>query len=249
MTTTSGQAGLRVGELARRTGMTVRALHHYEAIGVLRPSRRTQSGHRLYMPEDVARLQQVLSLRQLGFALGEIRDCVDRPGFSARQVLQMHIERVREQIESGRRLQARLEGIAARLDAAGEVFVADLLSTVQEMIAMERHYTPEQIDQFRQAAEAVGAEEMEAVQQAWVTLLREVRAARDLDPGGARAQELGRRWEELTARTMQGYAAFPELKGAIAKNYEVGSFEGFEGAPQAADFAFIERVKGARDTA
>ena len=54
---------LKVGELARRTGLTVRTLHHYDEIGLLRPSLHTDSGHRLYTGRDVARLQQVLSLR------------------------------------------------------------------------------------------------------------------------------------------------------------------------------------------
>jgi DNA-binding transcriptional MerR regulator len=49
----------RVGELARRTGLTVRALHHYDEIGLLRPSLRTPSGHRLYAGADVSRLQQI----------------------------------------------------------------------------------------------------------------------------------------------------------------------------------------------
>src|SRR6476620_1521247 len=58
---------LRVGELAKRTGLTVRTLHHYDEIGLLKPSLHT--GYRLYTATDVARLQQVLSLRQLGFSL------------------------------------------------------------------------------------------------------------------------------------------------------------------------------------
>ena len=74
-----------MGELAKRTGVTVRTLHHYDEIGLLRPSRHTESGHRLYTAVDVARLQRILSLRQLGFALEEVRDCLDRPGFSPRR--------------------------------------------------------------------------------------------------------------------------------------------------------------------
>jgi DNA-binding transcriptional MerR regulator len=58
---------LKVGELARRTGLTVRTLHHYDEIGLLNPSLHTEAGYRLYTAGDVARLQQVLSLRQLGF--------------------------------------------------------------------------------------------------------------------------------------------------------------------------------------
>ncbi|MDQ3549743.1 MAG: MerR family transcriptional regulator, partial [Chloroflexota bacterium] len=65
---------MKVGELARRTGMTVRALHHYDEIGLLSPSERTASGHRLYSAAEVERLQQIASLRQIGFPLEEIRE-------------------------------------------------------------------------------------------------------------------------------------------------------------------------------
>ena len=68
---------LKVGELAKRTGLTVRALHHYDEIGLLKPSLHTEAGYRLYTADDVARLQRVLSLRQLGFSLEQVRDCLD----------------------------------------------------------------------------------------------------------------------------------------------------------------------------
>src|SRR3954471_1725022 len=94
----------KVGELARRTGLSIRTLHYYEEIGLLSPSRRTEAGHRLYAAGDVVRLQQIKSLRQLGFTLKEIRDCLDKPGFSAQQVIQLHLLRLGEQIELQQRL-------------------------------------------------------------------------------------------------------------------------------------------------
>src|SRR3954471_24366002 len=95
---------LKVGELAQRTGLTVRTLHHYDAIGLLKPSLHSEAGYRLYTAGDIARLQQALSLRQLGFSLDEVRDCLDRPGFSPLDVIGLHVSRLREQIESQRKL-------------------------------------------------------------------------------------------------------------------------------------------------
>src|SRR5437660_9091460 len=118
---------LKVGELARRTGLTVRTLHHYDEIGLLQPSLHTETGHRLYTAGDVARLQQVLSLRQLGFSLDEVRDCLDRPGFSPLEVIAVHVARLREQIELQRKLCARLETLAVSLRAAGEVSADEFL--------------------------------------------------------------------------------------------------------------------------
>src|SRR5205085_2098880 len=94
------------------TGLTIRTLHHYDEIDLLKPSGHTESGHRLYTTDDVARLQQILSLRQLGFSLEQIGDCLDRPGFSPLEVIRLHVARLREQIELQRGLCDRLEALA-----------------------------------------------------------------------------------------------------------------------------------------
>src|SRR5262245_35824753 len=112
---------LKVGELARQTGLTIRTLHHYDEIGLLKPSLHTEAGHRLYTAGDIARLQQVISLRQLGFSLEQVCDCLDKPGFSPLEVIRLHVARLREQIELQRGLCERLEALAAYFNSAGEV--------------------------------------------------------------------------------------------------------------------------------
>lgn len=77
----------KVGELAKSTGVSVRTLHHYDHIGLLTPSDHTETGHRLYTTDDIARLQQILSLRQLGFSLEEINEFFENPDFSPIDVL------------------------------------------------------------------------------------------------------------------------------------------------------------------
>src|SRR5436305_6753904 len=148
---------IKVGELARRTGLTVRTLHHYDEIGLLKPSLHTEAGHRLYTAGDVARLQQVVSLRQLGFSLEQVRDCLDRPGFSPLEVIGLHVARLREQIELQRKLCERLEGLAAYFRAAGEVSADEFLRAIEEMTMIETYYTPEQLETLRQRREAAAA--------------------------------------------------------------------------------------------
>src|SRR5213080_4127982 len=112
----------KVGELAARTGLTVRTLHHYDAIGLLSPSGRTGSnhgsGHRLYTAADVARLQQVLALKQLGFGLEQIREYLSRADYDPRRVVRLHLERVCGQADELRRLSERLAALADALDRA-----------------------------------------------------------------------------------------------------------------------------------
>src|SRR3979411_2743504 len=100
---------LQGGELARRTGLTIRTLHHYDEIGLLKPSLHTEAGHRLYAAGDVARLQQIVSRRQLVVSREEVCDCLNRPDFSPLKVIGLHVARLREQIEWQRNLCERLE--------------------------------------------------------------------------------------------------------------------------------------------
>jgi DNA-binding transcriptional MerR regulator len=81
---------MKVGEVAKRTGLSVRTLHYYDEIGLLSPAEHTASRHRLYGAPEILRLQQIKSLRQLGFSLDEIREMLDSPTLSPRRVLEMH---------------------------------------------------------------------------------------------------------------------------------------------------------------
>jgi DNA-binding transcriptional MerR regulator len=190
---------MKVGELARRTGLTIRTLHHYDEVGVLRPSEHTEAGYRLYTAGDVARLQQVLSLRQLGFSLEEVRDCLDRPGFSPLECIRLHIGRLREQVEMQRELCERLEAIAAHFRAAEEVSADEFLKVIEGMTMIENYYTPEQMDAIKKRGEQMGEEAIRQSQVDWAELIAEVRAEKEkgTDPADPKVQAMARRWMDL----------------------------------------------------
>jgi len=189
----------KVGELAARTGLTVRTLHHYDAIGLLRPSGRTGTargaGHRLYTAADVARLQQILSLRALGFSLDEVREQLAGAGHDPRRVVRRHLDAVREKAAEYARLAARLTALADALDRAEAVTADEFLNAITEMTMIEKYYTPEQMEQIKARGEAAGQARIEEVQNEWPRLMAEVQAAFDagMDPADPTAQELARR--------------------------------------------------------
>ncbi len=88
-----------VKEVSRITGVSVRTLHHYDAIGLLRPTKITDAGYRLYDDAALARLQSILLFRELEFPLNEIKDILDRPHFDPRDALedQIHLLELRKQ--------------------------------------------------------------------------------------------------------------------------------------------------------
>ena len=190
---------MKVGELARRTGLTIRTLHHYDEIGLLKPSQHSEAGYRLYTAGDVARLQQVLSLRQLGFSLEEVRDCLDRPGFSPLESIRLHIGRLREQVEMQRELCEKLEAIAAHFRAAEEVSADEFLKVIERMTMIESYYTPEQMESIKKRGEQMGEEAIRQSQVDWAELIAEVRAEKEkgTDPADPKVQAMARRWMDL----------------------------------------------------
>jgi DNA-binding transcriptional MerR regulator len=171
---------LKVGELAKRTGLTIRTLHHYDEIGLVKPSSHTESGHRLYTAGDLARLQQVLSLRQIGFSLDQIRDCLDKPDFSPVELIRVHVARLQEQIKSQRELCRRLETLATYIQTAGDVSASDLLDLIAKIAATEKHYTPAQMEFVTQRAEKLDENQVAQAPADWANLIRLVRAEMEM---------------------------------------------------------------------
>jgi DNA-binding transcriptional MerR regulator len=106
-----------VGDLARLARVTVRTLHHYDEIGLVRPSSFTESGYRLYGEAELARLHLVRLYRSAGLPLEEIRRILDAPGFDREAALRAHRERLVAQLDETRALVATLD----RLLAGGDV--------------------------------------------------------------------------------------------------------------------------------
>ncbi len=79
-----------VNQLAELAGVTVRTLHHYDAVGLLRPVRGTRNGYRQYGEAELLRLQQILFFREIDLPLDEIKEILDRPGFDLARALRDH---------------------------------------------------------------------------------------------------------------------------------------------------------------
>ncbi len=83
---------MTVKEVSDLTGVSVRSLHHYDHVGLLKPASWTKSGYRIYGEKELVRLQQILFFKELGFSLKEIRTILDAPGFDWKKALEQQIE-------------------------------------------------------------------------------------------------------------------------------------------------------------
>lgn len=219
-----------VGQLAKRAGLTVRTLHHYEALGLLRPSGRSESGYRRYGEADVLRLHRLLALRDAGLPLKDIAPLLDGEAPRAlADVLQAQIEQIEAQLLAQETLLQTLRNAARRLAQHGHDgddgdALQVLLDAMQIRRVHERWFSPEQMRALRQRWETLPVAQRDKVEMEWPHLVEQARAAMDagLDPAAPEVQALVRRWLALqrqfvnmapgmedTMRRM--YAAEPEL--------------------------------------
>ncbi|MGV8980904.1 MerR family transcriptional regulator [Clostridium sp.] len=103
----------KIKEVADMVGVSVRTLHHYDQIGILKPESVTSSGYRLYNDGDLERLQQVLFFKELDFTLEEIKEILDNPNFNRKQALKTHRELL---VEKKKRLDKIIKSVDKTID-------------------------------------------------------------------------------------------------------------------------------------
>ncbi|MGI5837851.1 MAG: MerR family transcriptional regulator [Chloroflexota bacterium] len=164
-----------VKAVADAAGVSVRALHYYDQIGLLKPASVSASGYRLYSEADLERLQEVLFFRELGFSLQEIKAIIDSPSYDRREALVTHRrillekqDRLARLIRSvDRTINAIQRGIPMGKDAMFEGFDKSKIeeyrkearerwgSVVDESYRRVSHYTKEDWDAFRAESEEI----------------------------------------------------------------------------------------------
>lgn len=141
MSSRSTSLNLTVGEVARRTGMTVRTLHHYDAIGLVQPSGRSASGYRLYHPRDIERLHAVQSLKQLGLSLEAIGAALAGSGIAPLELIDRQILEAERAVEEARALKEKLQLVRDTLagEAEGAGNTDALLAAMHLLATYQRH--------------------------------------------------------------------------------------------------------------
>lgn len=192
---------LKVGELSQYCGLTVRTLHHYDSIGLLAPSARSDSGYRLYDRHDVARLHQILALKHLGLSLADIGAVLAAPGQNLALIVERQIQLLEQQIEDGKKLHSRLSHLHQEIIRGEEPELADWLTTLEMMSMYDKYFSADEIKRLP----LLDAGETEIATE-WASLVKAVREAIEskLPAESLDAQELARRWMAMLTRDTNG---------------------------------------------
>lgn len=245
-------------DTARRLGLTVRALRVYERHGLLRPGR-TLAGWRVYGPDEMAQLHQVLALKRLGLKLAQIADLLKGRRVDLDAVLALQedelarrkarVDRALTLVRKARAKLAKGETLPTEdlIELTKETVVSDFKWTPEHQALAEKHYTPEQLAALK--ARPFTPEDQARVGQAWAELFAEGERLKAGDPGSPEALDFARRWRALVNEFTQGDPAL--AKAAASFNREAMSRPDMTqtGMPRQEIFAFaceaMARLKAA----
>jgi DNA-binding transcriptional MerR regulator len=225
---------LKVGELAKHAGLTVRTLHHYDEIGLLKPSGRSDSGYRLYSREDVARLHGIQALRQLGLALADIGAMLEKGGTPPGLIIDQQMRALDREIERATELRDHLGLLQHQLAKGNEPDMADWLDTLGLMKTYGKYFSAAELKTI--------FANWNLIENDWEPLVAAVREVMNhgFAADAPEVQPLAQRWMRLMLRWMDGNFDLIDRWGEMYEKEP--SAAGRNGAPQADMIEFIRRA-------
>ena len=207
-------------EFAKLAGVTVRTLHHYDRVGLLKPTRRTDKGFRLYGEPDFARLQQITTLKFIGFSLSQIKKILGQKEFELSETLQLQRNVLRAQRD---RLNLALEAIA-RVERSNSVDlesfkeIIEVVNMEQNMDWTKKYYSEAAQASIEERKHLWSPELQERVSRDWNELVADIEAAiaDGTKPSDSRAQVLAIRWRALVTEFTGGDR---EIQAGLNKMY------------------------------
>lgn len=179
-----------VKEVSKLTGISVRALHHYDAIGLLCPTKVTDAGYRLYDEAALRRLQNILLFRELQFPLKEIRAILDSPEFKPEEALEQQITL----LELRRKHIDQLISFARRIQKEGvdtmsfQVFQTEEIHQYEEEVR-KRWGNTEAYKEYKRKTEGRTEEELSIAADKLLSVFREIGSLCQLSPEDQKVQE------------------------------------------------------------
>jgi DNA-binding transcriptional MerR regulator len=220
--------GYLIKEFAELTKVTVRTLHYYDQIGLLKPSFEKPNGYRVYTDRDLLKLQQIVTLKFMGFSLGQIQRLLDSKGYEAAKSLKIQSGAVKDEIARLRQASRAIDQVLSLLETKGRIHKQKLIK-IMEVIQMgedvkkdwhEKFYTEAELKEFAEVGKKYTPEMAAAYHRRWADLIEEVKQNIKADPASEKAQALGKRWKDLLN---EAYGDRPELKARIGQAYTAGA--------------------------
>ena len=184
-----------VSQLAKLAGVSVRTLHHYDQIGLLEPSARTEAGYRLYDEPELLRLQQILFFKELDMPLDEVRQILVDPGFDQVAALEHHRRLLQQRMDRLARLLKTIDRTIESLEEDDVTLADEELYEGFTKEQIERYkrearemYDPAQVEESERRAKKMSRAQRKAVGAEGEAVTTALAALADREPGDAEVQ-------------------------------------------------------------
>ena len=191
---------MRISEVAKLTGITVRTLHYYDEIGLLKPSEITEAGYRLYSREDLEILQQILFFRELDFPLSQIKEIMNNPNYDKEEALKKQKELL---IQQRQRIEGLIKLIEKRIEGDNNMSFKEFdMNEIEEnkkkyaKEVKERWGTSNAYEESEKKTSSYNKEKWGDINQETSEIFKGFAELRNSDPGSEEVQELVRRWQK-----------------------------------------------------
>jgi DNA-binding transcriptional MerR regulator len=220
---------LDIREVARRTGLTSRALRFYEARGLLKPLR-TYSGRRLYGRGELERIQQILALKRAGLSLAQIGKLTARGNMDLGDIVDAQLKMIEQRLAELDDAKALLLTVKSRIDRGEPVDAATFCSLIRQgdkimeaedwKKVTDRYFSPEEQARWAERMKEAPPQDFDQAEYSrkWKDLGGRVEAAISKGPDSAEAQALYDEWQALLAPFKA--VATPEMMAGATKLYE-----------------------------
>lgn len=217
----------RIKELSKLTSVTVRTLHYYHEIGLLKPSGKTYGGHRLYSEKDMSRLQQIITLKFLGFTLDQIVKIDSMPESSLKKALKAQSKLMNAKAKTLTKASELLDDIVNHLEVNDSVNwknIAKIIEVIQvseinQEAWYDKHLTKNERMELEEISKRYTKEFWDNYSRRWDDLFKEVEVNLHTDPGSKIGMQLIKQWLALVDEV---YPPESELRKKLWEGYKTG---------------------------
>lgn len=192
---------MKISEVAKMTGITVRTLHYYDEIGLLKPSKIHENGYREYQKKDLEVLQQILLFREMDFSLKDIKDIITNPLFDRREALMNHKKIL---LKKEKRIKNLIVLVDKTLRGDDNMSFKEFDST--DIVEIKNKYAEEvkekygKTDEYKQSekkSSKYSKDDWNQINNEYLTIMKEFADKRSEDPSSKKVQELVSKWQKF----------------------------------------------------
>lgn len=218
-----------IGKLAKMSNITVRTLRYYDEIGLLKPTETRDGGHRYYNEGMLAKLHNIMMLKEMGFELETIHGILDDQVKSSKELLSIRLEIIKEEQAQLKSMEKRIHEIIQLMELGGTNDWQAIFNTISKQYnrpenmntIRSRYFTAEELEAVNNLPKVGGNKETKK----WINLLNEVRENMDKAPSSPIAQTLAEKWMDLTREMYKGDLELAHKAWNINKKNDIGFYD------------------------